>query len=183
MVRPAAIAVDELRRRASRLRLVVSDNDGVLTDAGVWYSERGEELKRYSLRDGMGFELLRGSGLRTAILTRESTGLVAARARKLEVDFLWQGVRDKLAWLPHLCAAARVEPEQVAFIGDDVNDAGLLQLLCERSLTGAPVDAHASALRFALFQSVAPGGHGAFREFVDWLIALRSGGPGANDDR
>src|SRR5258706_15556520 len=91
---------DDLRARALRIRLLVSDVDGVLTDAGVYYSARGEELKRFSVRDGMGVELLRDRGIEVAWLTREDSDVVRARAQKLQIARLWGGIRDKREALP-----------------------------------------------------------------------------------
>ena len=83
--RVPALTEDELRTRARAIRLVLTDVDGVLTDTGIYFSERGEELKRFSVRDGMGVELLRNAGIETGFLTRETSGVVKARAAKLRI--------------------------------------------------------------------------------------------------
>src|SRR3954453_4100787 len=88
--------------RAARIALVVTDNDGVLTDGIVYVSPAGEQLKAYSVRDGMGVERLRQHGVATGVLTREPPALIAARAHKLELRHLWTGVRDKRAHLARI---------------------------------------------------------------------------------
>jgi 3-deoxy-D-manno-octulosonate 8-phosphate phosphatase (KDO 8-P phosphatase) len=164
---------DELERRARRLRLLVSDVDGVLTDGGVYYSARGEELLRFSRRDGMGIELLRRAGIDTALLTRESSPIVLARAEKLEIRQLHAGVRDKRAYFGTLVSDAGVRPDEVGFIGDDVNDLELIELVSETGLCGAPADAHPALRRRVHFISEAVGGHGSFRQFADFILSLK----------
>jgi 3-deoxy-D-manno-octulosonate 8-phosphate phosphatase (KDO 8-P phosphatase) len=168
-----SLSREELAARARRLRLVLTDNDGVLTDTGVYYSERGEELKRYSVRDGMGVERLRLAGVETAIVTREAAGCVRGRAEKLQVR-LYTAVRDKLALLPTLLAEHGCEADQLGFIGDDVNDLKLMEAVGRGGLTGAPSDAMPMIRRIALHHCSSPGGHGAFRDFADWILELRS---------
>lgn len=163
----------ELVRRARSVRLVASDVDGVLTDAGVYYSARGEELKRFSLRDGMGVERLREAGIATAFLTRENSEIVSARAAKLRIPHVHLGVRDKLAHFPALLADAQLTPEQVAYIGDDLNDLELLQRVGETGLSAAPADAAEELLGCVHLVTAAPGGHGAFRQFADFILRLR----------
>jgi 3-deoxy-D-manno-octulosonate 8-phosphate phosphatase (KDO 8-P phosphatase) len=160
--------------RAARLRLVVTDVDGVLTDGGVFYSERGEALKRFSLRDGMGVERLRQGGIETAFLTREDSPIVARRAEKLHLAHCYLGVPDKLAALPRVLHDAGVELAQLAYIGDDVNDEGIMRAVLEVGLTGAPLDATPSVLRLAHHKCARPGGYGAFRDFAEWILELRA---------
>lgn len=170
------LPADELRRRALSLRLVLTDVDGVLTDAGVYYGEHGEVLKRFNVRDGMGVELLREAGVATAFLTRERSPSVQRRAEKLGIERAYLGVREKLAFVEELRASDGLAEAELAFIGDDVNDLPLLSALSAEGLTGAPADAHARVLEHAHCRCARPGGHGAFREFAEWLLALRSGG-------
>ena len=160
----------ELSRRASRVRLVVTDVDGVLTDAGVYYSERGEELKRFNVRDGMGVELLREAGVQTAFLTRESSPCVQARARKLRLVHVWLGVTDKRAYLETVLRETGLTIAQLAYIGDDVNDLGALEVVGREGLAAAPADAAPSVARSVHYVAAARGGHGAFREFADWIL-------------
>ena len=163
----------ELEARAARLRLVVTDVDGVLTVGGVYYSGDGEELKRFSVRDGMGVERLRHDRIETAFLTRERSPIVERRAEKLGLRLCYLGVADKRAALPRLMADAGVEPDQIGYIGDDVNDSEIIEAVAEQGLVGAPLDAVPVVLRAAHYRCVRPGGYGAFRDFADWILDLR----------
>lgn len=160
----------QLRARCSAVRLVVSDVDGVLTDAGVYYSAQGEELKRFSMRDGMGVELLGNAGIVTAWMTREQSPLVAARAQKLQIENLWMGQLDKREALPQLVSALGYGLEQVAYIGDDVNDLEVLKWVSEAGLAVCPADAVTKVVATAHFVTSARGGHGAFRELCDLIL-------------
>jgi 3-deoxy-D-manno-octulosonate 8-phosphate phosphatase (KDO 8-P phosphatase) len=162
----------ELRSRAAKIRLVLTDVDGTLTDGGVYYSERGEELKRFNLRDGMGVERLREVGVETAFITRESSPIVQRRADKLRVK-VFAGVWDKQTALPEILREFQVSMEQVAYIGDDVNDVPVMDAILPTGLVGAPADALAQVLERAHHRSERPGGQGAFRDFAEWLIELK----------
>jgi 3-deoxy-D-manno-octulosonate 8-phosphate phosphatase (KDO 8-P phosphatase) len=166
----------ELRVRAARLRVVLTDVDGVLTDGGVYYGEHGEVLKRFNVRDGMGVERLRNAGVQTAFVTREESPSVRARAQKLALPHLFLGVRDKAAALPGILDALHVSAGEVAYIGDDVNDASVLEIVRREGLTGAPADAVPEVRTGVDFVAAANGGHGAFREFAEWLLSLRKTG-------
>jgi 3-deoxy-D-manno-octulosonate 8-phosphate phosphatase (KDO 8-P phosphatase) len=163
----------EAAARATRVRLVVTDSDGVLTDAGVYYSERGEELKRFSIRDGMGVERLRNAGIDTAIVTGERSGSVARRGEKLGLRHVLLGVADKRAELQRLLGATGLAPAELAYIGDDVNDLGAIQLVGAAGLTGAPADAVPAVRDAVAYVCRADGGRGAFREFAEWILDLR----------
>jgi 3-deoxy-D-manno-octulosonate 8-phosphate phosphatase (KDO 8-P phosphatase) len=163
----------EVEARARRLKLVLTDCDGVLTDAGVYWSDGGEVMRRFSVRDGMGVELLRGAGIATAILSRELSPCVARRSEKLGLPHLFLGVQDKEAHFPRILEVAGVGAGEVAFIGDDVNDAALLARVSWRGLTAAPADAMPSVAGMVHYRCSAPGGHGAFREFAEWILEAR----------
>ncbi len=162
----------EAERRVRRLKLVLTDCDGVLTDATVYYSERGEEMKRFSLRDGMGCERLREIGVATAIVTREDSAIVVRRAQKLAVR-LWGGVHDKRAALASILVEHRVTSAQVAYIGDDVNDLGVMEALASEGLICAPADAEPAVLDRVHVRCTRRGGEGAFRQIAEWIRFLR----------
>ena len=171
---PLPLPAAELRARARRLRLVLTDSDGVLTDGGVYYSDRGEALRRFSVRDGMGVERLRLAGIATAIITREQSGCVERRAAKLRLPHLFLGVQDKAARLPAVLAETGLEVDALAYIGDDVNDLGIMAAIGERGLTAAPADAMPELLAVCHHRCVARGGHGAFRDFAEWILSWRA---------
>jgi 3-deoxy-D-manno-octulosonate 8-phosphate phosphatase (KDO 8-P phosphatase) len=160
----------QLRARASAIELVVSDVDGVLTDAGVYYSAEGEALKRFSMRDGMGVELLRDAGIRTALLTREDSPIVARRAQKLQIDCVWTGQRNKREALPRLVQTLGFPLRAVAYIGDDVNDLDALNFVAEAGLSVCPADAVPKVASAVHFVTSARGGYGAFRELCDLIL-------------
>jgi 3-deoxy-D-manno-octulosonate 8-phosphate phosphatase (KDO 8-P phosphatase) len=179
----APLPAAELRARARRLRLVLTDSDGVLTDGGVYYSDRGEALRRFSVRDGMGVERLRIAGIATAIMTREQSGCVERRAAKLRLPHLFLGVQDKAAQLPAVLAETGLEVDALAYIGDDVNDLGIMAAIGERGLTAAPADAMPELLAACHHRCAARGGHGAFRDFAEWILSLRAEPEGATEER
>lgn len=163
--------VDELMARAGRIRLLLTDSDGVLTDNGVYYSARGEEMKRFSIRDGMGVERLRKlAQVEVGIVTGEVSGPVQKRAEKLQITELHQGIRDKAAVLQAILEAHGLSPEEVAFIGDDTNDLEIMGLV---GLSACPDDATPFAREAADFICPSRGGYGAFRDFAELIIAAR----------
>lgn len=161
-------------RRASRIALVLTDNDGVLTDGTVHVAATGELTKAYSVRDGMGVERLRERGIATGVITREPPDLIAPRAAKLALGHLWTGVRDKHAQLGRILEQTGLGLDQLAGIGDDVNDLGILEAIGEVGLTAAPADAMPAVRDTVHYICDAPGGRGAFREFAEWLLRLRT---------
>jgi 3-deoxy-D-manno-octulosonate 8-phosphate phosphatase (KDO 8-P phosphatase) len=168
------LSTSELRRRVLRLKLVLTDSDGVLTDTGVYYSETGEALKRFSIRDGMGIERLRNAGVETAIITGEISGSVRQRAAKLQMPFLFLGVKDKKRHLEQVLKQTGLTPEQLAYIGDDVNDLEIIETLNSVGLTAAPADAMPEIQKTVHYRCRNTGGHGAFREFAELILAVRS---------
>lgn len=112
----------------SKIRLVITDVDGVLTDSGMYYSENGDELKKFNTHDGMGFKILHQKNIKTAIITSEKTRIVENRAKKLNVDYLYQGMfgGNKLKSALDICHKEALTLDQVAYIGDDINCKELL---------------------------------------------------------
>ena len=162
----------DVRERARKVRLVAMDVDGVLTDAGMYYTESGDELKKFNTRDGMGVALVRQAGLKTAILTRESTELVRRRGAKMRIDHVFIGVTDKLSCMHQLLAELDLTLEQVAYIGDDVND---YELLCHVGLAAAVRDASRLPKSVAHLITEAKGGEGAVRELCEIILEAQQG--------
>ena len=163
----------EIVKRAANIRLVLADNDGVMTDTGVYYSEQGEAFKRFSIRDGMGVERLREAGIETAIITGELSGSVRKRAEKLRLRHVYLGVRDKLAQLQAIFQETGLSIEQLAYIGDDVNDLDALRAIRAFGLTAAPADAMEEVRKSVHYNCKARGGDGAFREFAELILSSR----------
>lgn len=166
-----ARATTTLAERAKKIRLVLTDVDGVLTDAGMYYSERGDELKKFNTRDGKGFELLRSAGLGVGLVTSERTDLVARRAAKLKLRIVRQGAVDKLPVFEEILKETGLRADEVAYMGDDLADLPLLERV---GLAGCPADAIAPARRVAHFVSTKPGGGGCFREFAELILEHQS---------
>ncbi|NTU58378.1 MAG: HAD-IIIA family hydrolase [Chlorobiaceae bacterium] len=168
------LSPEELQSRASRIKLVLSDNDGVFTDNGVYYSEKGEEFKRFSIRDGMGVERLRAHGIETGIITGEVSPSLVRRAQKLHIESLYLGVSDKLSRLDDVLRDTGLTVQEIAYIGDDVNDLGIMNAIAPAGLVACPGDGMHFVEPCVHYRCVAVGGRGAFREYAEWLIALRA---------
>ena len=150
------------------IKLFITDVDGVLTDAGMYYSEVGDELKKFNTIDGKGIELLRSKGIPTAILTSENTKIVNKRARKLKIDYLYQDVTDKLMIAKKICVKEHIGLDEVAYIGDDINDIELLQSV---GLAACPANAVEKVKSVAnIIRLEQQGGQGAVREFIEMIL-------------
>lgn len=160
-----------LRQVLKRIRLFATDVDGVLTDGGMYYSEAGEELKRFNTRDGMGIKLLQRAGLITALITQEETKLVARRGEKLAIPEIHQRVFDKLSRLRDIAAQHRIALHEVAYMGDDVND---LETLRAVGFSATPGDGIASVQKSVHYVCRCKGGEGAVREVADMILAAQA---------
>jgi len=167
MLKERGSVSSDLIAKARRIKLIVSDVDGVLTDSGMYYSETGDELKKFNTRDGKGFELLRNEGIKTAIITSEDTRIVERRAAKLKIDYLYQGARDKVPAFRDLLAKAGVTADEVAYVGDDLADVPILE---QAGLAVCPDDAVDAALEFADMRTKARGGGGVVREVAELIL-------------
>lgn len=150
------------------IRMFLTDCDGCLTDGGMYYSEKGDELKKFNTRDGMGFKLLRECGIITGIITSENVDLNRRRAEKLKLDILKLGCTDKLAAVKQICYERGIELKNVCYIGDDVND---IDVLKEVGYGCVPADATLQAKEVAKYITKAKGGEGVVREIVDILLS------------
>ena len=163
---------EALKDKARKIKLLLTDCDGVLTDGCVYYSERGEELKKFSLRDGMGVERLRNlCDIDSGIMTRENSEIVHRRGEKLKMQHLYLGVRDKKEKLVEILEVHKLTADEIAYIGDDTNDLEALQMA---GLSACPADAFEPIKKSVHYICQAPGGAGAFREFVELIINLRN---------
>lgn len=156
-----------------QIKLFLSDIDGTLTDGGMYYSEKGDELKKFNTRDGMGFQLLREAGIKTGIITSENTKIVANRAKKLKIDFLVQGKRDggKLTAAQEICSQLGITLKEVAYIGDDINCRELLEVV---GLAACPADANIIIKNIASIKIMSRnGGEGCVREFIEEIILYK----------
>jgi 3-deoxy-D-manno-octulosonate 8-phosphate phosphatase (KDO 8-P phosphatase) len=153
------------------IRLLVLDVDGVLTDGRLYYGARGEALKAFDVRDGLGLVRLQRAGTRVAVISGRRSPMVAARCRELGVRHVHQGVKDKLAVLERLCARLELTPAACACVVDDLPDVPLMRAA---ALSFAVADAHREVRRIADVVTRLPGGRGAVREVCDHLLALKA---------
>jgi 3-deoxy-D-manno-octulosonate 8-phosphate phosphatase (KDO 8-P phosphatase) len=151
-----------------RIRLFLTDVDGVLTDAGMYYTEAGDELKKFNTRDGMGLKLLRDAGIKTGIITTENTKMVERRAAKLKVDHLIQGAWPKLDAAMEICRKEGIDISETAYIGDDVNCLELLEVV---GFAACPSDAVRKIKEIpGILILEKKGGEGVVREFADLIL-------------
>jgi 3-deoxy-D-manno-octulosonate 8-phosphate phosphatase (KDO 8-P phosphatase) len=158
-------------RLARRIELLVLDVDGTLTDGSLWYGPRGEQLKRFHVRDGRGLVLLAQAGVQLAVITGRKSTALTARCRDLKIRHVMQGVSDKGAALDKLMKRLALHGSQVACVGDDTLD---IPLFLRVGFAVAVRDAHPLAARASHCRTTLPGGNGAVREVCDWLLAARA---------
>ena len=158
--------------KESEIKLFLSDVDGTLTDAGMYYGQKGDEFKKFNTHDGKGFELLRKANIKTGLITSENTEIVARRAKKLKVDYLYQGVNSlgKLDAVKEICENEGINLENVAYIGDDIN---CLELLRNVGLAACPNNALDTVKNESnVIKMTKNGGDGVVREFINKILRL-----------
>jgi 3-deoxy-D-manno-octulosonate 8-phosphate phosphatase (KDO 8-P phosphatase) len=153
--------------RAARVKLLLMDCDGVLTDGRIWLFDNGEEQKGFHTRDGLGIELWHRAGLSSGIISGRNSTAVTRRAQALGMSFVLQGVADKVQAFTQTVAQAGVTNEEVAFIGDDLND---IPLLLRSGFAVAVADAAAEARERAHYVTKLSGGQGAVREVIEVIL-------------
>ncbi len=157
----------DTRTRASRIKLVAFDIDGVMTDGGLHYTDDGRELKTFNVQDGLGLKLLQRAGLELAIVTGRNSGVVAARAADLGITHVFQGVGDKRATVEGLLARLGLGWADCAFMGDDLID---LAVMAQCGLAIAPANARPIVRERAHAVTDAAGGRGAVREAAEFIL-------------
>ncbi len=148
-------------------KLILTDIDGVWTDGGMYYDQTGNEWKKFHTYDSAGVLLAHRMNIPVGIITGENTEIVRRRAAKLKVDYVFQGVSDKLKIAQELCEELGISLEEVAYIGDDMPDVPLLK---EVGFSAAPLNAPASVRSLVKYVTCTKGGDGAFREFVEMIL-------------
>ena len=152
-----------------KIKIFLSDVDGVLTDGGMYYTENGDEFKKYSVYDGMGFQLLQKKGVKVGIVTTEDKQMNRRRSNKLGLDFDFHGVKDKLQLVKDLCKQENITLNEVAYIGDDVN---CFSLLSNVGIAACPNNAVAKIKAIPnIIQLKKNGGDGVVREFIELFLS------------
>ena len=160
----------ELYKKFKEIKLVLTDVDGVLTDGGMYYTTEGDIMKKFHARDGMGVTLLRKYNIPTILITKEKTKMVKQWAAKMKVEKLYDGIIKKNMILDKVCNAFNLKSDEIAYIGDDVNDVPLLKAVC---LAVTPNDGTKEAKSVSHYICNLKGGEGAFREFAHLIISTR----------
>ena len=148
-------------------KLFITDIDGVWTDGGMYYDQTGNEWKKFNTYDSAGVLFCHRIGIVVAIITGEDTEIVRRRAEKLKIDYVFQGIKNKLSQATVLCEQLGINFSEVAFIGDDINDLSLLKVV---GFSGAPSNAPEFVKNHVHFVTKKSGGEGAFREFVEIIL-------------
>ncbi|BDQ28182.1 KdsC family phosphatase [Helicobacter ailurogastricus] len=152
------------------IKVFLCDCDGTLTDGGMYYLESGQQFKKFSVADGIGFELLKEAGIKTGILTGEVTPIVEHRAKRLKMDYLYQGCRPqgKLEAVKEICAKEHISLENVAYVGDDINDLPVLECV---GFKGCVANAHPRLKALSgIVVSSNKGGEGGVRALIDLIL-------------
>lgn len=150
-----------------KIKMFLTDCDGCLTDGGMYYTEKGDEIKKFSTLDGMGISLLKEKGIITGIITGETTHIVERRARKLKIDEVHQGIENKLGVVDQLCQKYGITREEIAYVGDDIND---LNVLCSVGFA-CTVDSAQRAIKEKVdYVSPYKGGEGAVRDIIEKIL-------------
>lgn len=154
-------------KEVPEIKMFLTDCDGCLTDGGMYYSEHGDELKKFNTRDGMGFALLQKKGIITGIITSEDVDLNRRRAEKLKLDILESGCKDKVAAVKRICLERGIDLENVAYVGDDINDLEVVKMV---GLGCCPADAMPEVREAAKYVTKVQGGEGVIREVSELLL-------------
>ncbi len=157
----------DVQERAARIKLLLMDCDGVLTDGRIWLFENGEEQKGFHTRDGLGIDLLHRAGLRSGIISGRTSRAVETRARTLGMSFVIQGHENKVQAYADVLAQANVGNAEVAYVGDDLND---ITLIVQSGLGVAVADAALETRERAHYVTKALGGFGAVREVIELIL-------------
>ena len=161
--------LNKKERDFSKIKIFLSDVDGVLTDAGMYYTENGDEFKKFCTYDGMGMQLLQKSGIKVGILTSEDKQLNRRRAKKLNLDFDFHGATDKLQIVKDLCKSEGITLNEVAYIGDDVN---CFELLSNVGIASCPENSMKKIKSIPnIIQLSKKGGEGVVRELVELILS------------
>jgi 3-deoxy-D-manno-octulosonate 8-phosphate phosphatase (KDO 8-P phosphatase) len=159
-----------LRLPPHKVKLFLTDVDGVMTDGGMYYTENGDEFKKFQVQDGMGLLALREKGLQVGIVTAEDRHLNRRRAEKLKIQHYYPGEKDKLTRVKQICQQLNIRMDEVAFIGDDINDLEVLQGVGFRA---CPSNARPEIKSISSIKKLSvKGGDGAVRAWIDFLKDL-----------
>ena len=150
------------------IKVFLSDVDGVLTDGGMYYTESGDEFKKFNCYDGMGMKLLQKMGYKVGIITSEDKEINRNRAKKLELDYDFHGIKNKLEFIKEFCSKNNLKLSEIAYVGDDIN---CFDLLSNVGVRACPKNAVQKVMSInGIIKLNSKGGEGAFREFAELYL-------------
>ena len=162
----------KMRKRIKKIKLIATDVDGVLTDGGMYYSSKGDILKKFHARDGMAVSILKKNTIPTVIITKERNQIVKKWSSKMNIDKLFDGVKNKEKVVSKLCKSYGLSENNIAYIGDDVND---LEILKKTGFAATPKDGNLEVKKIVDYICKNRGGEGVLREICDLIISIKFG--------
>lgn len=153
-----------------KIKLVITDVDGVLTDGGMYYSDEGEIMKKFNTRDGMAVEILKNQNIKIIFMTREKSKLVQKRAEKVKITDLYIGIKDKASLLPKICKKFSVTLSEILYIGDDIND---IEIMEKVGFSACPKNAVSKVKKISNYICKNDGGSGVLREITDEFFSKK----------
>ena len=162
----------KVRKRIKKIKLIATDVDGVLTDGGMYYSSKGDVLKKFHARDGMAVSILKKNTIPTVIITKEKNQIVKKWSSKMNIDKLLDGVKNKEQVVSKLCKSYGLSENNIAYIGDDVND---LEILKKTGFAATPKDGNLEVKKIVDYICKNRGGEGVLREICDLIISIKFG--------
>jgi YrbI family 3-deoxy-D-manno-octulosonate 8-phosphate phosphatase len=157
-------------KSAKNIKILLTDVDCVLTDGGMYYTSNGDVMKKFHTRDGMGVNMLRRKGIPTIIVTKEKTQMVKKWAKKMKIEYVYDGVQQKETILKIISKKYNVKNSEIGYIGDDINDIELLKIV---GFSATPNDGILEAQKIVNYICKKNGGEGAFREVADIILRYR----------
>ncbi len=161
---------DMLRSRLSKIQYIVVDVDGTMTDAGIYYDDHGNELKKFCTKDAAGYFAAHQVGMKVVVLTGRECYAVTRRMKEMKADYILQNVKDKAPVLRAFMKEHGITRESTAYIGDDLNDYEAMKLTC---FCGCPADSCREIMSIADYVSPVRGGRGAVRDIIEYMLKIR----------
>jgi len=158
-------------KKCEKIKLLITDVDGVLTDGGMYYSEKGEIMKKFNTKDGMAVELLHENSIKTVFLTKENSKITKSRAKKVKADGVYINVKNKEKHLNEICKKFTVKSDEISYIGDDIND---IEIIKKIGFSSCPNNAVNDVKKIVDYICKTNGGEGAFREIAEIILKSKN---------
>ena len=158
---------NDLKDKLKKIKLIITDIDGVWTDGGLYYTTDGLVMKRFQVKDGMGVNLAREKGIEVAIISGDASDIAVIRGQRLKIELIYNNIHEKKDVLDEICRLRNLKYEEIAFIGDDVNDISVLECV---GFSASPKNGVKAVTSIVDYVCTKNGGEGAFRELVELII-------------